>query len=306
MIRVAIKLRYVVSRGRVTGWRLWWCLLLALSHQAIAVTLPVRLLSISVQCRGAQVIGGSETLDLGVGSPPFDVAQPNGDLAPTAIPILGTPVKLGTLYVLQTPSRSYYDDFFLSTPDFTDANNDGIDDFFQPEIAIEGSTSQGYIEDGVNGAELPIHATWHRDAGASSGSFRIPLPNSTFPRAGPFDVPFEIQNFSGVFIATVSGTTASGTLFLRQTDHPNNTLLGDFQVNVSGHDQLQIVPGSWLHSKGVAAKYLQISALQRAGTKYIGEIVFDQGMPPSPEAQQHADAPPRSPRAHRHQPGSAR
>lgn len=250
-----------------------------------AVSLPLRLQCLSVQCQPARTLVGSDPFLLGVGSTPFDVKNPNGDLTPVDAPVAGSPVKLGNLYALDTRFAAYFDDFFLWTPDVADADGDGIDDFYQTEQPVDGVTSQGYIEDGVDGAEFPLHATWNRAAGASSGTCRVSLQNATLPRAVPFDVPFEIPTFNGTWTTPATGTVTEGTVFGRQSEHATNTLLGNLKLTATGPDSVEVSAGSWVHSDGGATGFQAVTPLRRSGNKYVGLLRFARGLPPSQDGR---------------------
>ena len=264
--------------------RLIWitaCLLGFHLFNCAAVTLPVRLINLSVQCQSAQTVIGSDQFTLGVGSTLFDIDNPNGDLAPTSIPALGGSIHLGNLYTIHSASAVFFDDFFLDTPDFADANADGIDDFFQPELGIAGITSRGYVEDGVDGTEFPLRATWTRDAGSSSGICRVALQDASFPKPLPFSLPFEILNYSGVFLLPNSGT--SGSVFFRQIGTPTNSLQGMLQLTRNSPDELEISPATWFHSAGALSVLNSVTTLHRTGTNYVGILRFDSGIPPANE-----------------------
>lgn len=266
-------------------WGLLICSVLPGTFDADAsATLQVRLLSVSVQCQNVQTNVAGVHYSLGVGSPPFDVETPNGDLAPVVTPSTGDPAHLGSLYVLQAGADTYYDDFFLTSPEYRDMDGDGIDDFFEASMGISGISSAGYIEDGVQGTEFPLHATWYREAGVSSGYCKFILQNANLPRPVPFLVPFEILNFSGVFISGGPATNVAGTVFLRQSDHFTNTLLGTLEISIRDRDTLEVSPGGWIHSNGTKAEYLQSTPLRRQGTNYVGVLAFDHGLPAEQDA----------------------
>lgn len=249
--------------------------------QCRGVTLPVRLINLGVQCQSAQTTVGSDLFTLGVGSTLFDVNHPNGDLAPASVPVQQTPVHLGNLYTIHGAGAVFFDDFFLDTPDYADANGDGVDDFFQPELGVSGISSRGYVEDGVDGAEFPLRATWSREAGSSSGICRLALQDASFPKPLPFSVPFEILNYSGVFILPEGGT--SGSVFFRQTGVPSNTLQGPLALSRNSPDDIDASPATWLHSVGASSGVSSITTLHRTGTNYVGIVRFDAGIPPANE-----------------------
>ncbi len=132
----------------------------------------------SVRFHGSEATVGDTTYFLEVGSPPFDTSQPNGDLAPFDVKSIGVVNTLGSLYIIRTPGETFFDDFFLPTPDYSDTNANGVDDFFEPEIGLTGVSSMGFIEDGVQETQFPSHATWYRDPSKTSGICRVLLQNA--------------------------------------------------------------------------------------------------------------------------------
>ena len=234
-------------------------------------TAQVHLYSMSVHFDRTDLLVGDQ--DYFVEFISSEVRTPyNGELAPN--PVFKTNEVKGFYHFYlpgaDIPTR---DDVVLGIPLGSDSNNNGVDDFYESDVALSLVTTSGVFEDGTgNGRPAGLFATWSRDAGSDSGvcvmQFDTALGLSTW------SVNFRVREFVGTMDYALQGNLATGLLSL--DDGHGITLTGKLYLSPSDTNHASLQSGFLsLEDQGISLEAL--SPLERLGSNYVGKIKLSDG-----------------------------
>ncbi|MGZ8899523.1 MAG: hypothetical protein ACXW3Z_05455 [Limisphaerales bacterium] len=135
--------------------------------------------------------------------------------------------------------------FVLNIPPYTDANKDGIEDFFDMNMSVDGVETSGLHPDDSGGAE-EFTAIWYRTAGDLFGGVTF-----DFPYFGlRFDHTFYLSHFSGAFTYERTGSNLQGSLALTNLSNADDYITGPLSVRVVNPTTLDITATAWTSSLG--------------------------------------------------------
>ena len=179
---------------------------------------------------------------------------------------------------------SDYGTFYLYLPDFTDANSNRFDDFFEvsrPVVNATSTASYNYYDpqvmDYYNGN---IYITWNRAAGSKTGTVSMQVVDTVLGNYwGTMHGTFEIIEYKGTLAYTPSAASVSGTLNVTQTGS-NNTFSGSVQFvksDTNRFDSLILQPGTLTDASVQANVFTNHYFFRDEGwpTNYAGYVQFD-------------------------------
>lgn len=133
--------------------------------------------------------------------------------------------------------------FVLDIPPYTDANNNGIEDFFDITMEVNGIQTEGVHGTEEGGAEF--YVTWIRGAGELAGSAIIEFPY--FELA--FEHTFILMHYEGEFSFQRNVNNLEGTLSLTNNWFMDE-IRGPLSVRVSNPTTLNMTATAWATSVG--------------------------------------------------------
>jgi hypothetical protein len=202
-----------------------------------AETAQARLVCISLRFAEGTTYGG--TLDLStIGGPPY-----NGELMLSGYTwTSGFALYYGGL-------GSIYGTIYVNLPPFADANNDGINDFFEVSQGVATTVTSGYYTTDISVGT--VSATWSRAAGSKSGTCSFDLVDDTYGDLGTYTCPFEVIEYTGPLTYTPGSNTVSASINQTQTGNPANTFQGPIAFDKSTTDRFNTLtnrPGTWTNA----------------------------------------------------------
>lgn len=134
--------------------------------------------------------------------------------------------------------------FVVDIPPYQDANNNGIEDFFDVSMSVDGIITEGLhgTEDG--GADFNV--TWYRAAGEMIGGAYIDMPYFELT----FEHSFQLMQFDGKFSFDRTGNNLQGTLSVTNVLNPDDYITGPLTVQVVNNDTLNPAATAWTSSLG--------------------------------------------------------
>lgn len=204
--------------------------LLPASGTAAENTAQLRMFCLSVRVNAGEMGGGlGATLALFSGNDP---GAPNGELWP----LLDDPDFTHTSAILfadpvldlEIPGA-----LALNVPEDTDANGDGVPDFYQ--VAQDTSL---VLSDGVFAFDDdfdfgPASGSWSRAAGQRTGSLELQLNGVEFGSLPPFQHTYEILEYAGTLKYVPGSGTITGRVDLVQVENPAATLRGPVVLKIT-------------------------------------------------------------------------
>lgn len=161
----------------------------------------------------------------------------------------------------------------------TDADQNGIADFFEVEKGVDLQTSGAYsIDFWGSGA---VNATWRRAAGQKDGECWLKMSYFTFYGY------FELLEFTGPLSYTPGSSTVTGMVHLTQTMNPEVTMGGPVswvKVETNRFNLLLLQPGEWTNVWDQTLPFLDAQS-RRSGSRpanYDGYFEFEDFDPGSP------------------------
>jgi hypothetical protein len=214
-----------------------------------------------------------------------DPASPkNGELAPT----FSDPDHFSGFVLYDT----LFEDVILvgalelNTPDFTDVNDNGFDDFFEVSEAGSGTSTGTYSSFAGTGQ---LRATWSRAAGSKDGTYTIEF-GSGQTSLGTYRGAFEILEYTGPLSYTADSNKVSGAVNLIQTGAADNLLAGPIEftkVSSNRFNELTLRHEVWTNASSQTfnisndvPSFLRDLSLK---TNYFGFVEFDDGDPNTAE-----------------------
>lgn len=210
---------------------------------------------------------------------------PNLELRPDYYDSVGDFNKLAGFYRIHANVYSVApeDDFVIGMPPFTDANRNGLDDFYDVSQNVDPVTTTGIIEDTAGGVG-EVTAVWQRDANSATGLCQIRIRCSLLRLDVTFPTSFELLAYSGTLKYTPGNPNITGWLTLTSKGNSSDGISGPVQFTKSGTDLLSGAGGSWTNSAGQTLKYdwklpsnSEASLLERFGANYFGLLSFEDG-----------------------------
>ena len=136
-----------------------------------------------------------------------ETAQANGELAPLPG---GSGFSHWSCLILEDPSLvTSVTIAGLNLPSDTDANGNGIPDFFENAQGASVTTLGQYQSDWGPGT---LSAVWSRNPGASQGTMDLSLHDPILGLMGPFHHTFDLLQYSGTLDYTPGASNVSGSI----------------------------------------------------------------------------------------------
>lgn len=176
--------------------------------------------------------------------------------------------------------KTYYGILNVNTPNFTDANGNGFDDFFEVAQPVSATSTGIWRLEG--GSTHTLNATWTRAAGSSVGTCVLNLSG-----IGPFTHTFRLLEYTGQLAYTPHITTVTGRVDLVRTGSPDEFFGGPvvFVKNPTNRfNLLELQPGAWTNAYGQTFVYTNDIFTRELPwtTNYCGYVEFDDGDPNTP------------------------
>jgi hypothetical protein len=165
--------------------------------------------------------------------------------------------------------------FGLNTPEYTDVNGNGLDDFFDADQPVSAQTDGSY-ENEFSGNN-PFTARWSREAGSNTGTVQIHLPDLGLT----FDHVFRLIAYDGTFTHTLEGQHVTGTVQLANVHDPADTISGTLDLTVVDNLKLTWEKGAWSGVNGFSWDYNPLDTFDVVSTAYASVFLFRDGFPPS-------------------------
>lgn len=170
--------------------------------------------------------------------------------------------------------------FVLDIPPFSDANGNGLYDFFEVARPVASVKTTGGYYDPNYGDYMLMKATWTRAAASKDGLCQLELTALGMT----FKHPFELIQFDGAFTYTSSGTNLTGRVDLAQNLNPDNRLSGPMTLGRADADYLVLQDGAWTNALEQTLTYQPLDPLERTGANYLAYFYFQDGEPATGEA----------------------
>ena len=239
-----------------------------------AQTAQARIFCLSLRFQqGTDQIGS--TLDLTTIPPNI-----NGELAPTFdAPTHYSGFVLDTLFFEEPVSGDIAFDVLPNS----DANQNGIPDFFETSQPISGTTTGGYMVPGVDGGS--VTAKWTRPAGFKDGTCVLTLTSQMgFGKLGDFTHSFELIEYAGALSYTPGASNVTGAVNLTQTGDPSSRFTGPIRFIKSPTnrvDELYLQHDVWTNASSqifkISNDFDSILRDLSLKTNYYGYLDFDDG-----------------------------
>ena len=230
----------------------------------------------------ATALGETYTLTL-TGS--FDSASPNGELLPLFQP---GDVSYTSVLRLQIPGapNPVLGEIFLDVPPDTDANANGVVDFFEVSQAVTSVQTEGdFYTDEDSGW---VTAMWNRVAGSATGTCLVRAVGDVSGPLPDFVHTFELLEYTGPLNFMPGISNISGSIRLSQSPSSASTLAGSVVVAkdpTNRFNEMTLLAGSWTNAVGQSWAR-QESRLQRDQVRkirYSGRVDFADGDPSTAE-----------------------
>jgi len=190
------------------------------------------------------------------------------------------PFSHETVLLLEEPfGGGFLMQILLDIPPYADVNNNGIDDFYDLSVAVEGIDSEGVHGD-ENGDPVPFTAIWYREAGQSVGFVSMSFPAFDLE----FSHNFYIFQYSGEFTYDRSGNNLVGTLAATNIVNPDDWFSGPLTVQVVNTNTLSFTADSWDTSLGFDFTILAEDYDGRVGTNFFSNWFLEDGYLTTSEA----------------------
>ncbi|MBI2947745.1 MAG: hypothetical protein HYY23_08860 [Verrucomicrobia bacterium] len=200
-------------------------------------------------------------------------ADLNGELAP--LPSGGLRTH-GSFFVLLRANQRSDGIFYLDVPNASDANTNGIPDFFEVDLPVTEIATSGSFESAD--ADGKVAAVWQREAKSREGTCRVTLTGLLDGLNLTFAHKFQILEYSGALpyrnIEGETNVTASVTLTQKGT---NLTLSGNMVFEKTGAARLGLQSGLWKDAKTQTIAYHAIDELPRQGNEYRAPLSLQDG-----------------------------
>ncbi|MFN0067772.1 MAG: hypothetical protein ACKVYV_09070, partial [Limisphaerales bacterium] len=245
-------------------------------------TAEVRLFCLSVRVHQGTTGGGlGATLDMFSGNDP---GTPNGELWP----LIDDPDFTHTTAILFADpvlNLAIPGALALNVPEDTDANGDGVPDFYQVAQAsplVIGDGAFAFDDDFDFG---PASGSWSRAAGQRTGSLELQLNGVEFGSLPPFQHLYEIIEFAGTLKYVPGGGTITGRVDLAQVENPAATLRGPVVLKITATNAFEFDESNLTNQLGQTVR-VSLGLLDMDpdyAFDYFGAFSFLDGDPATPE-----------------------
>lgn len=191
-----------------------------------------------------------------------------------------------TTFVLTDPTLGAMDiNGDLDIPD-SDANLNGIADFFEADRAVVDAKSAGFLtlHHGMDVYPGTVDMTWNRSAGTASGTCQLRLLIPDFGVDLTFTPTFEIYDYRGTYRYQVQDTNVVGTLTLTRLG-AGGSQAGALLLTRIDQDELQFPAFTLTNEVGQVIQFYSSEemgiSLLRGGlrTNYFTVLCTDDGWP---------------------------
>ena len=178
-------------------------------------------------------------------------------------------------FILQDPFavEPYIIPFVLDVPPQQDANDNGVDDFFDLDMPVDGGQTLGRHPDGEGGG-ADFFATWFRPAGDAVGSVVIEFP---FFDGLRFEHFFQLLHYRGDFVYERDGTDRQGTLSITNVVDPADWMAGPLTLEVVTTNRLHYAATNWTSGSGLDYVTLTNFSVGRSGTNFVAFWTLEDG-----------------------------
>lgn len=171
---------------------------------------------------------------------------------------------------------------YLNTPNFTDANGNGFDDFFEVSQSVS-ATSAGSWQLLGDETGYGVSATWTRAAGSAVGECVLELEGR-----GVFNHPFHLIEYAGLLVYQPDSNTVTASIALTNTAEPDDYLEAPVvlaKLEPNKFNRLQLRSGALTNAQGQVLTYAPTLVYRRVSwpTNYCAYVVFEDGNPNTPE-----------------------
>jgi hypothetical protein len=168
--------------------------------------------------------------------------------------------------------------FVLDVPPFADANDNGIDDFYDAPISVDNVSTQGRHPD-ANNRPVNFTARWTRAAGESSGTVVIDLPSLGLT----FEHTFRLLRYVGEFSFQRANNLLEGSLSITNVLEPLDITRGPFSARVLNTNELSYSATSWTNMEGVTYTVVTNLDIGLNRTNFVSYWLLEDGYAPSSE-----------------------
>ena len=177
-------------------------------------------------------------------------------------------------FLLQDPFavEPYVIPFVLDVPPAQDSNNNGVDDFFDLDMPVDGIQTLGRHPNGEGGGE-DFFATWFRPAGDAVGSVVIQFPFFDLR----FEHFFQLQQYRGEFVYERDGRERPGTLSITNVVDSADWMAGPLTMEVVTTNRLGYTATNWNSGSGLDYVTLDNFEAGRSGTNFVSIWLLEDG-----------------------------
>jgi hypothetical protein len=181
-----------------------------------------------------------------------------------------------TWFVLEDPffPDAAVFEVWLDIPPYADVNENGIDDFYDPEAEVNSLVTEGVHGNDSGGAEV-FTATWVRGAGETVGAVTFELPYFGLV----FFHQFQLTQYKGEYSYTRSGSNLQGTILLTNVLSAEETIEGPLTVEVVSTNALRLSASTWSVGGGFDMVVETNFYDGRFSTNFFSYWVLEDGVP---------------------------
>ncbi len=185
-----------------------------------------------------------------------------------------SPTTHMSAFRLLTPDASFELSGFLylDMPPYKDLNTNGIHDFFDVDLPVEGGSSSGLFIDNYAGEEGTINAIWTRAASANTGLCQMHIKTSYLDAT--FSHIFTLPIYRGSLTYSPASNMVHGTIVLRSMDQTNETLNGSLVLQKQGVNDLLLQAGVWTNQAGQVFTYLDSAPGESLGRNHLNYVSY--------------------------------
>jgi hypothetical protein len=190
------------------------------------------------------------------------------------------PFSHETVLLLEDPfGGGFLMQILLDIPPYADVNNNGIDDFYDRSVAVEGVETEGVHGD-ENGDPVTFTAQWFRELGDSVGTVFLTFPSFDLQ----FTHIFYIFQYSGEFTYNRTGNNLVGTLAMTNILSPDDSFTGPLTIQVVNTNTLSFTANSWETPLGPDFTIVSNDYEGRVGTNFFSLWFLEDGYLATSEA----------------------
>lgn len=162
--------------------------------------------------------------------------------------------------------------FVLDVPPFVDADDDGIDDFYDTSRSVDGLRTQGQHPD-ANNRPVAFTATWTRAEGDSTGSVVLDIPYMGLT----FQTSFQLLRYTGEFSFERESNLRRGFFSFTNVNEPQEIITGDLSVRVINTNTLSYSTTNWTNNNAAIYTIVTNIDLGLARTNFVSYWNLEDG-----------------------------